>query len=181
VKAFQALLVIGGILVIIGIYVVYPPFPISGNYAASIPTGNYFYRITFNILKADHILGTFSEASGNSVTVYIFNAAQYDAYRNGGFAVSLFSTSGPTGSFSASISSPGDYYLILQHGASNTNQIQNVQVSYVIDGMNPVFLGSGIALIAAGIALGYLGYIKKRRTVAPRSVTDVILFDRPQT
>ena len=47
---------------IIGVYIVLPATAVSGDQAASINTGaNYYYRITFSILKAGRISGTFSE------------------------------------------------------------------------------------------------------------------------
>src|SRR5206468_11168280 len=45
---------------IIGVYIVLPATTVSGDQAASINIGaNYYYRITFNILKAGRISGTF--------------------------------------------------------------------------------------------------------------------------
>jgi hypothetical protein len=44
--------------------------------------------------------------------------------------------------------------------------------------MNPVFLVSGIGLLAAGVILAVLGYARKRKVVSPRSVTDVVMFDQ---
>ncbi len=177
-RAFQALLVLGGILVIVGIYVVFPASPVSGAEAASIPTGNYYYRIGFSIFKGGHLSGSFAEASGNIVTLYIFDTSQFDSYRTSGVTTSLFETSGANGSFSALLSSPGNYYIVLQHGTAYSGQAQNVQVSYAIDGINPTILFSGIGTIVGGIFVALLGYARKRKTTPPRAVTDVILFDR---
>src|SRR5207244_13393849 len=94
---------------------------------------NNSYLINFNVLKASNISGTFSEISGNSITLYIFNQQQQTAYQSCQTTDSMFSTSGSTGSFSASVLSPGNYYLVLEHGASFTDQVQNVQVSWVLD------------------------------------------------
>jgi hypothetical protein len=181
VKVFQLLLVLGGILFIAGIYVIYPGTPYTSNHTVSIPSGgNYFFQLGMSIQKGGHVGGTFSELSGNTIVLYLFNQAQYDSYRNGPVSGSMFQTSGISGSFSANVPSPGTYYIVLEHGASSVNQVQNVQVSYVIDGMNPVYLVSGLGLLAAGIILAVLGYARKRKVVPPRSVTDVVMFDHPK-
>src|SRR5438128_415837 len=155
---------------IIGFYIVLPATTVSGDQAASINIGaNHYYRITFNILKAGKISGTFSETSGNSITLYIFNQQQQTAYQSGQTTDSMFSTSG----------SPGSYYLVLEHGASFTDQVQNVQVSWVLDGSNPALLGTGLAILATGLVLLFIGYRKMHRASPPPSATDVVMFDQP--
>jgi len=157
---------------IIGVYIVLPATTVSGDQAASINIGaNYYYRITFNILKAGRISGTFSETSGNSITLYIFNQQQQTGYQSGQTTDNMFSTSGSTGSFSASVLSPGNYYLVLEHGASFTDQVQNVQVSWVLDGSN----------LATGLVFLFIGYRKMHRASPPPSATDVVMFDQPGT
>ena len=97
-------------MLIIGVYIVLPATAVSGDQAASINIGaNNYYRITFNILKAGRISGTFSETNGNSITLYIFNQQQQTGYQSGQTTDNMFSTSGSTGSFSASVLSPGNY------------------------------------------------------------------------
>lgn len=179
-KVFQILLVLGGLLFIAGIYVIYPAIPYTSNHTVSIPSGNYFYQLGVSVTKGGHVSGTFSELSGNTVVLYVFNQAQYDAYRNGPVSGSMFQTSGNSGSFSVNIQSPGTYYIVLEHGASSANQVQSVQVSYVVDGMNTLYLVSGIGLLAAGILLSVLGYSRKRKVVPPRTVTDVVMFNQPK-
>ena len=167
---------------IIGFYIVLPATTVSGDQAASINIGaNYYYRITFNILKAGRISGTFSETSGNSITLYIFNQQQQTGYQSGQTTDNMFSTSGSTGSFSASVLSPGNYYLVLEHGASFTDQVQNVQVSWVLDGSNLALLGTGLAILATGLVFLFIGYRKMHRASPPPSATDVVMFDQPGT
>ena len=178
-KSFQALVIVAGILIIIGIYVVYPPLPVSDNLAANIPTGTYYYRITFNIYKANQISGTYSVTGGTTVNVYIFTAGQFDLYKTSQTTDNLFKTTGSSGSFSTSVSTPGTYYLVLDHATNNN--AQDVQITYLLDGWNPTFLVGGIALIGVGIALGILGNRQRRKQEAPRKVTDVVVFDQPKT
>ncbi len=179
-KAFRILLVTGGILLIIGIYLAVPGTGASGNGTYSVPSGNFYYRITFNMLKAGRISGQFSETSGNTISLYIFTSAQFDSYRNGVADQNLFAMSGSSGSFSASVFSPGDYYLVLQHGANFVNQVQAVQLAWLLDGANPVLLGLGIAVLAVGVILSFVGYRMRARAAPPPSTAGVILFDQPK-
>jgi len=179
VKSFQALLIVAGILFIIGVYVIYPPLPVSDNIAANIPTGNYYYRISFSIVKENQISGTYSVTGGTTVNVYIFTAGQFDLYRTSQSTSNIFQATGSGGSFSATVSTPGTYYLVFDHAANNN--AQDVQITYLRDGWNPIFLGTGIALIAAGIALGIFGNRQRRKQEAPRKATDVVMFDQPKT
>ena len=168
-----------GILFVIGVYVIYPPLHVSDNLAANIPTGNYYYRISFSIVKENQISGTYSVTGGTTVNVYIFTAGQFDLYRTSQSTSNLFRATGSSGSFSATVSTPGTYYLVFDHAADNN--AQDVQITYLRDGWNPIFLGTGIALIAVGIALGVLGNKQRRKQEAPRKVTDVVVFDQPKT
>ena len=152
----------------------------SNNETDTIPAGNYFFRITFSLQKAGQISGSYSETTGNPVTLYLFNGAQLVAYRAGDNSSSMFVTSGKTGSYSASVFSPGDYYLVLEHGAAYSNQAQNVQLSWTLDGMNPVWLALGISVLVVGVVLSSLGYLKRRGALPPPSATDVIMFDKPE-
>ncbi len=181
-KGFQALLIIGGLLIVVGVYLAIPPTPFSATHTANIPSGaNYYYQLAMDVRKGGHISGTFSELSGNTILLYVFNSAQYDAYRSGGSVLdSMFQTSGSTGSFSVAVLTPGTYYIILQHAASTANQAQNVQVSYTIDGMNLIYLGSGLGVLAAGLILAIFGYRRKRKVTPPRTVTDVVMFGQPK-
>jgi hypothetical protein len=60
----------------------------------------------------------------------------------------------------------------------NTAQ-QTIQISYQVDGMNPVFLGTGIGLLVAGVALALVGRRSRQRYEPPRKHSDIILFDKP--
>ena len=179
-RAFRALISIGGLLVIIGVYLLLPATAVSKTETDTIPAGNYFFRITFSVQKAGQISGTYSETAGNSVTLFVFNGAQLDAYRTGVNSSRMFATSGSSGSYSASVFSPGDYYLVLQHGSAYSSQPQSVLLTWTLDGMNPVWLGLGVSVLIVGVALSSLGYLKRRGALPPPSATDVIMFDQPK-
>jgi hypothetical protein len=180
VKAFQSFIILGGILLLIGVYLGIPPTPVNGSGNASIPAGAYYYHFGFNVLKAGLLSGTFSEASGNRVALYIFNAAQYRTWQETGAVDHMFQTFGAIGSFSASILSPGLYYIVLTHVAGTSGLIQNVQLNYSLNGTNIVFLGSAIILIIVGAALVSVGYTRKRKMDIPRTITDVTMFEAPR-
>ncbi len=176
-KSFQVILAIAGILLIAGVYVIYPPLPFSNSHSLTIPEGNYFYHIDLSITKLGHISGTFSDSSCNGIIVYVMDDGQFQNLKAGLSTSSLFSTTGTNGGFSANIVSPGSYHLVLEHDL-NTAQ-QTVQISYQVDGMNLVFLGTGIGLIVAGVALVLVGRRSRQRYEPPRKHSDVILFDKP--
>ena len=157
-----------------------PATAVSNTETDTIPAGgNYFFRITFSIQKAGQISGTYSETSGNLVTLFVFNGAQLGAYRTGDNSSRMFVTSGSSGSYSASVFSPGDYYLVLQHGSAYSGQTQSVRLTWTLDGMNPVWLGSGLSVLIIGVVLSSLGYLKRRGALPPPSATDVIMFNKP--
>jgi hypothetical protein len=180
VKAFQAFIIFGGIILLIGVYLGIPPTPVTGTGNASIPAGAYAYHFLFNVVKAGLLSGTFSEASGNSIALYIFSAAQYSTWQETGAVDQMFQTFGAIGSFSASIQSPGQYYIVLTHVAGTSGLIQNVQLNYSLDGTNIVFLGSAIILVIIGAALVSAGYARKRKMAIPRTITDVTMFEAPR-
>src|SRR5213596_1759963 len=145
-------------------------------YRSELLLSNYLQH-----LQGRSNIRTFSETSGNSITLYIFNEQHQTGYQSGQTTDNMFSTSGSTGSFSASVLSPGNYYLVLEHGASFTDQVQNVQVSWVLDGSNLALLGTGLAILATGLVFLFIGYRKMHRASPPPSVTDVVMFDQPGT
>lgn len=181
-RAFRLLISLGGILLIVGVYLVLPPSSVSGSQNASIPSGaNYFYRIGFDVYKAGRISGTFSETNGSGITLYIFTQDQYAAFKAGQSTNNLFTAVGSTGSFSASVAYPGTYYITMQHGSAFTGQTQNVQVSWLLDGSNPTILGIGFTVLAAAVVMIVIGYRKMARAQPPPSATDVIRFDKPES
>jgi hypothetical protein len=176
-KSFQVILAIAGILLIAGVYVIYPPLPFSNSHSLIIPDGNYFYHLDLSITKLGHISGTFSDSSGNGVIVNVMNDGQFQNFKAGLSTSSLSLTTGISGGFSANILGPGSYHLVLEHDL-NTAQ-QTIQISYQVDGMNPVFLGTGIGLLVAGVALALVGRRSRQRHEPPRKHSDIILFDKP--
>ncbi|MBO0888185.1 hypothetical protein J2P12_03705 [Candidatus Bathyarchaeota archaeon] len=178
-RGYLILAIAGGILAISGIYLLIPAAPVSGDRALSIPAGDYFTRLTFHVFKSDRISGNFYESSGNTITLYIFNGEQLGIYKSTGRVNGMFQVTSARGTYSASFSSPGDYYLVVAHDVSDSGLIQSVNVSFTLDGTNSLVLGSGIFLIAAGAGMIILGNARKRRTETPRSISDVVLFDQP--
>lgn len=180
-RPFRILIAVGGILLIVGIYLVIPANSVSGNQTANIPPGAaYYYHIGFNVVKGGRISGTFSNINLTSLQLFIFNDQQYSTYQSGGSPDNMFTTTGASGSFSASIQTPGNYYLILQHTASMTNSGLIVQVSWLIDGSNITLLGAGLAVLAAAVAMIIVGYRKMGKSQPAPAAADVIRFDQPK-
>src|SRR3989442_4524863 len=160
-KSFQVILAIAGILLIAGVYVIYPPLPFSNSHSLTIPDGNYFLHIDLSITKLGHISGTFSDSSGNGVVVNVMDDGQFHNFKAGLSTSSLFLTTGTSGGFSANIVGPGSYYLVLEH---DLNQAQHtIQISYQVAGMNPVFFGTGIGLLEAVVTLLLVGTSSRLR------------------
>ena len=180
-RVFRVLLTTGGIFLIVGVYLAIPAAAVSGNGTYSVPAGNFYYRIIFNVQKAGRISGQFSETSGSIVTLYVFTSAQFDSYRNGVVSQDLFAITGSSGGFSASVAFPGDYYLVIQHGASFVNQAEAVQLTWQLDGSNFFLLGLGITIFVVGVILTFLGYRLRSRGAPPPSTAGVILFDQPKS
>ncbi len=91
-KSFQVILAIAGILLIAGVYVIYPPLPFSNSHSLTIPDGNYFLHIDLRITKLGHISGTFSDSSGNGVVVHVMDDGQFQNFKAGLSNSSLFLT-----------------------------------------------------------------------------------------
>src|SRR5437660_9326715 len=79
-KSFQVILAIAGILLIAGVYVIYPPLPFSNSHSVTIPDGNYFLHIDLSITKLGHISGTFSDSSGNGVVVNVIDDGRFQNF-----------------------------------------------------------------------------------------------------
>ena len=183
-KAFQAFSILGGIVVIIGVYVLIPTFPLTAHHNLTMGVGaNMYLYDKFNVFKSGHLSGQFSESQGQALGVYVFTDAEYTTFTNGYLPQGLFSSDGPaSGSFSVSIPAPGNYYLIFMHGTGLENTSQTVDFSVTLDGYNPVILAAGFGLLAAGAVLVIVGYYLRNKyldKLLTPAASDVVVFDKP--
>lgn len=132
-KSFQAILVAGGALALIGVSVLYagigsfPSEAVVENF--TIPAGPaYFYYIQYQIDGGSHLSVSFSVASG-SVDAYILDSGQYEIYRQDLSGGGLASSSGGSGSLSADLVVSGPYYVTFDHGAGYEGVPQDVHAT----------------------------------------------------
>ncbi len=144
-KAFQALVSLGGLLLIIGVYVLLPSSALTAK--------------------------------------YIFTEDQYTTFTTQYVPQGLFSSlEHSSGSFSVSLPSPGNYYLIFTHGTGLETSSQEVNFSLNLDGYNPVILAVGVGLLVGGaISLGVGYHLRNKyldKLLTP-AASDVVVFDKP--
>ena len=134
-KLFQILFVFAGLFYLIGVlFAISPIYANTKTATFSIPSGPYYYSMSFNLLPWGSISGSFSESAGHTVNIYILNDEQLTAYSSSGQSQSIFSTSGPSGSFSASVSAVGRYSIVAGHGLGYEQTSQQLQVNYTVYG-----------------------------------------------
>jgi hypothetical protein len=164
-KAPRVLLLVGGVLFLSGQALLAASF-LQGTQGAvaTIPAGpTWFYPYHINVLGSSRVSGEFADPAGGVVNVYVFGEKQYELYAFIGLGQSLFSVNGSSGSFAIDLPSSGTYHIVFAHGAGSEDSEQDVRVSYRVAGIEPGFIGVGVALIAPGIALVGVGlWIRER-------------------
>jgi hypothetical protein len=115
------------------------------------------------VSNGGRISGDFVEISGQPVTVYVFNQQEYDQYRANGAKSSLFSTMDLSqGTYSASIPTPGTYYVVTAHGTGYAQTSEPVTLSVKVDGTNLPYLGlESLAPVGGGLLV--FAYVTRRR------------------
>ncbi len=178
-RAFRVLFLVSGVLITAGILALIPPTPVVGTRNVTLDPG-YYYYVPIKVAKAGQISGTFSEASGKMVRIYVFDSGQFNTLQNDGDSLGLFETENGSGTFSAGFQIPGSYYLVIRHGSGLEQTNEAVSLSFRIDGENLTVLGSGIASILGGVVLWTVGTRRKRadeRRVP--GAQDVVMFNQP--
>ncbi len=178
-KRFQAWFVLSGILVLVGVILLIPPSSLEGTLTGTVEPG-YFHYVQLSVFKAGQISGTFSEASGRVVNLYVFDSGQFNTFRNQYTPPALVARSGSSGSFSTPFSLPGTYYLVVDHGPGLEQSNQTVSLAYKLDGMNLFIIGSGIGSLIAGVGFWVFGSRAKKTVERAPQAQGVILFDQPQ-
>ncbi len=183
-RVFQGFSLLGGILLIIGVYVLVPASPLSVSHTGTINVGaNLYLYDKFNVFKSGHLAAQFSESQGQALRVYVFTDTEYTTFTTQYVPQGLFSSNGPaSGSFSVSIPAPGNYYLIFMHGTGLESSTESVSFSAVLDGYNPVILAAGFGLLAAGAVLLVVGYYLRNKyldKLLTPAASDVVVFDKP--
>ncbi len=183
-KAFQALVSLGGLLLVIGVYVLLPASSLTANHTNTLDPGASVYLYDkLNVLKFGRLTGQFSESQGNALNLYVFTEDQYTTFTTQYVPQGLFSSlEHSSGSFSVSLPSPGNYYLIFTHGTGLETSSQEVNFSLNLDGYNPVILAVGVGLLVGGaISLGVGYHLRNKyldKLLTP-AASDVVVFDKP--
>lgn len=134
-------LVIAAFLVPIGVVAVIKAQTYTVNYSFNVPPGQYYY-IPVHVSSGGRISGDFVVNSGQPVTVYVFSQQEYDLYQTNGVESSLFSMVDLSqGTYSASIPTPGTYYVVTAHGNGYAQTSEAVTLSVKVDSTNLPYLG----------------------------------------
>jgi hypothetical protein len=182
-KTFQAFTLAGGLLMIFGVYALVPSSPLAVTHDGTLAVGaNEYLYDKFNVIRYGHLAGQFSELEEQPLRVFVFTDSQYAIFVSQYVPQGMFSAEGASGSFSVSLPSPGNYYLVFVHGTGLENSAQDLSFSANLDGYNPVILVVGFGLLAAGAVSFVLGYRLRNKYLDEKlnsRAPDVILFDKP--
>jgi len=170
-RKFAILLVLGGILLVAGIWL-----SITGVYSSpqdevfSIPAGwDYYYVFEMHLFSGATLKGDYTVTSGTPIDLFIFDDVQYLEYSYSGSAPCLYEVKGMSGSFSMSPANAGMYYVVLDHGPGYDNSTQSGRITLHITGTDMLCLGPGIFLLIVGILLMVAGAKLKKQEVVPVS------------
>ncbi len=182
-RAFQALSIFGGLLLIGSVYLLIPPVPFTASHDSTISAGGNMYLYDkLNVLRFGHLGGSFSQPQGEGLRVYVFTESEYNAFATQYVPQGLFLSDGPSsGTVSVSFPGPGNYYLVFTHGTGFENSAQSLSFSITVDGLNPVILAVGLGVLGAGAVLLVVGYRLRNKHLDQISAqaSDVIMFDKP--
>ena len=130
-----------------------------------------------------HLTGDFVVAPENGmVTVHIMDREAYEGYiLTGILSDTLYTETGPSGSFSVDIPSTSKYYLVFEHSDRITEQTFDLDLK--MTGIIMMFLVAGIATIVVAIFIAVISLRMKAKEGASETQTgtqrdDVTIFDQ---
>ena len=127
----------------------------------------YAYHFAYQLNPSDTISGSFQESSGNPVTLYIMNSAQYASFQAGSSLSYLYSvTDIAVGSFTYSVGLKDTFYLFFSHGSGLVNTTETVFAVRSYTTHDTFRLGLGIFFVAVAGAEFYLGFRIRRRAAS---------------
>lgn len=137
--------------------------PHTGTFAYTVPPGQYYY-LQLHVSNGGRVSGSFVETQGLPLAIYVFDQQQYDQYDAFGTSTSLFSaTNLSQGTFDASISAPGNYYIVLDHALGYYSTPEQVSLTVTVDGTNlPYLVLESLAPIGA-VLLASAFVLRRRR------------------
>jgi len=161
-RASPVLFFFCAVFVIAGLIALIPPAPSSQLLYGTLSPGYFVYH-PIDVLNFGQIQGSFNENSGHPVRFYVFDSKEYATFLANGNAPSLYAYQGSSGQFSTILQTPGKYYLVQLHGLGFEQTTENMSIIYTLSGLSITFLAAGFTSIAAGIAVGTLGYQRRQK------------------
>ena len=188
-KKFKALMIVGGILLVIGLYVaVSSVYRSPTTITFEIPVGeeNYNY-VELGLFSGAQLACEFTSNSG-PVDVRLFDEAQYRAYQWDGSGTGIANATGGSASFAVTISKGGKYYITIDHGTGQAGSTQTGRLTYKITGTDVTMLAIGAVLLLIGVIMIAVGLQMKKKEVVPQPYlppsaqgTGIIRFDEKKT
>jgi hypothetical protein len=179
-KSFQVAIVIGALVALIGIGLLYPTRPSQDNYNDFIGPDEFYY-VEMDIFFGGRVSGNYTDSGGRSLILHVYDTQQFLTFTTQSTPQGLFSTSGSSRFFSADLSMPGKYYVVIEHGLGDEQTTQTFTMNVRIDGTNSLMLGLGVGMTAVGGIVAIVGYRAKKRSESQKqsSPQDVVLFGQP--
>ena len=123
----------------------------SGQSTFNILSGQYEY-VPKTESPGNSVTGSFQEGSGNPISFYIMNSAEYSAFQIGTGVNSEYSILNvPSANFAYTFSTQDQYYFVFRHGQgfSNTTETVSFQRSYTTLDSTRLYLGILFLIFAA--------------------------------
>ncbi len=182
-RPHKVILVAAAVLLGAGLLLLYEsqfprPLSVQGAETFQIPDGHgwhSFFRL--ELLEGGGVTVEFTEGGDGTVDVFLLDDEDYGIYQDSGLVLRpLGSASGSAGTFMAEVPSEGTYYLVFTHGSVSQALSQDVQITYLFEGLRP--LGPdrdqarlGFLLLLVGAAAANVGGFLKFR-LRSRAVSD---------
>jgi hypothetical protein len=171
-RAWQVLIIVGGILALVGGAGVVSSFSVRYTGTIPIPAGAlWYFPLEFDVVGGGSLSIDYAVMEG-TVNVYVLTEAQYAGYQYGGFSEGLFAIGDTAaGSFDVALPTSGKYFVTFEHGWGFEGMAQEVRTTVRLLGIDPAWLSVGLAFVAMGGTILAFGFVGKRRAMRVRMPT----------
>ena len=183
-KKSKISIIVGLVLILLGIcLIVSAMMPAEHFEEFTIPSGDRHHVFETSTIVGLRVEGSFEVWNFlETLTMYVFTPAQYDAYTATGATESEFSMTANSGDFDVELSTM-KAFIVFEHGPLWRLFGQGVTLEYTVHGTNLTFLIGGILLAVAGVVVMVYGTRlgKKETAMAPpqqQPPADVMMFDQ---
>ncbi len=143
--------VFGTLFLVIGLGTVIVPAiyarPVTTTIFDLPPRSDLHAYLEFFFIGGGRIWGNYLE-TGHSINLYVFDEDQYTFYKIQGIPQALFTSWGTNGLFSATLSTTGKLYLVVDHGA-NYDYSQRVRINFDVLGVELTHFAVGVGLLCS--------------------------------